>query len=93
MMAAYLITYDLNTTGQQYDNVIKAIKDASTGVWCTFWESSYLIKSHLNPNEIYEKIKPFLDSNDSLIIIEVRNNYQGWLKSDEWQYIREQIFG
>lgn len=30
-MAAYMITYDLNSKGQKYDEVIKAIKDSSTG--------------------------------------------------------------
>ena len=33
-MAAYMITYDLNATGQKYDEVIQAIKDSSTGAWC-----------------------------------------------------------
>jgi hypothetical protein len=42
-MAAYSITYDLNSTGQKYNEVIEAIKDASTGAWCSYWKSSYLI--------------------------------------------------
>ena len=92
-MAAYMITYDLNSVGQKYDEVIKAIKDSSTGAWCSYWKSSYLIKSNLTPNQISSKIKPHLDGNDSLIIIEVKNNYQGWLKETQWKYIRENIFG
>ncbi|AXH51921.1 hypothetical protein LI034_03280 [Clostridium perfringens] len=91
-MAAYMITYDLNSKGQKYDEVIKAIKDSSTGAWCTYWKSSYLIKSYLTPNQISDKIKPHLDGNDRLIIIEVKDNYQGWLSKKQWQYIRENIF-
>lgn len=92
-MAVYMITYDLNSAGQKYDEVIKAIKDSSTGVWCTYWKSSYLIKSHLTVNQVSDKITPHLDSNDRLIVIEVKNNYQGWLAEDDWKYIRESIFG
>jgi hypothetical protein len=92
-MAVYMITYDLNSTGQKYDEVIKAIKDSSTGVWCTFWKSSYLIKSYLTAQEINNNITPHLDGNDRLIVIEVKNNYSGWLTDDEWEYIRKEVFG
>lgn len=86
-----MITYDLNSQGQKYTDVIKAIKDNSLA-WCTFWKSSYLIKSNLTPDQIVDKIKSHLDSNDTLIVIEVKNNYQGWLKEDDWKWIKENIF-
>lgn len=91
-MAVYMITYDLNSTGQNYDEVIEAIKDASTGVWCSYWKSSYLIKSNLSVQQVSDKITPHLDGNDRLIVIEVKNNYQGWLSEKQWKYIRENIF-
>lgn len=90
-MAAYMITYDLNSEGQNYEKVIKAIKDAST-YWCTYWKSSYLIKSNLTPDEIQDNISPYLDGNDTLLVIEVKNNYQGWLSKKNWEFIREKIF-
>ncbi len=89
----YMITYDLNSEGQDYENVIKAIKDASTGVWCSFWKSSYLIKSNLKTaNAVFDKIKPYLDGNDSVLVIEVANNKQGWLSKKQWEYIDNSIF-
>lgn len=92
-MAVYMITYDLNSEGQNYEKVIQAIKDASTGVWCSYWESSYLIKSNLTVQQVSDKITPHLDSNDRLLTIEVKQNYQGWLAEKQWKYIRENIFG
>lgn len=89
----YMITYDLNSKGQKYDEVIEAIKNASTGVWCSFWKSSYLIKSNLTVQQVNDKIIAHLDSNDRLIVIEVKNNYLGWLTDEQWKYIRENIFG
>lgn len=74
----YMITYDLNKQGQDYENVIQAIKDASTGVWCSYWKSSFLIKSNLKTaDEVSNKITPYLDSNDKLLVIEVKEHYQG----------------
>jgi len=90
----YMITYDLNKEGQNYEKVIKAIKSASNGVWCTFWKSSYLIKSnYITADEVSNLITPYLDSNDRLLVIEVKNNKQGWLAEDEWEYINKSIFG
>ena len=38
MSKPFMLTYDLNSPGQKYDDVIKTIKDEiSNGVWCTFW--------------------------------------------------------
>lgn len=85
----YMITYDLNSTGQRYNELISAIKEASNGRWCTYWKSSYLIQSPLSPSQIADRLKPYLDSNDRLIVIEVKRNYEGWLTDDEWSYIND----
>lgn len=89
----YMITYDLNKEGQQYENVIAAIKDASTGVWFSAWKSSYLIQSELPAaDDVFKKIKPYLDSNDRLFVVEIKNNYQGWLTGEQWEYINNELF-
>ena len=85
----YMITYDLNSTGQRYNELISAIKGASNGCWCTFWKSSYLIQSPLSPSQITDRLKSYLDSNDRLLVIEVKRNYQGWLTDDERSYIND----
>lgn len=91
-MAVYLITYDLNKSGQDYENVIDQIKKASTGSWCSYWKSSYLIKSNLTPEQIIENLKPYIDGNDRFLIIEVVNNKSGWLTEKQWNYINQNIF-
>lgn len=74
--------------------MINAIKEASTGVWCSYWKSSFLIKSNLeSANDVFAKIKPYIDGNDKVLVIEVKNNKQGWLSRDQWKYINESIFG
>lgn len=89
----YMITYDLCSPGQNYEKVIQAIESSSTGVWCTFWKSSYLIKSNLSANDISQKITPHLDQNDRLMIVECKaSNYQGWLEKEDWNYINNHVF-
>ena len=90
----YFITYDLNNPGQNYENVIQAIKEASTGIWCSYWKSAFLIKSNLSSaNEVMKKINPYLDKDDRCLAVEVCQNYQGWLEKEQWDYINKNIFG
>lgn len=90
----YFITYDLNKAGKNYDGVYQAIKDASTGAWCHYWDSSWLIKSnYTSADDVFKLIKPYLDSDDRCLVIEVKNNKQGWLTKDQWDYINNNIFG
>lgn len=93
MKFRYLITYDLNSQGQDYENVINAIKQSSDGNWCSYWKSSYLIRSNYSKaDEISARITPYLDKNDRLIVMEVNRNYQGWLSKENWNYINNRIF-
>lgn len=87
-----MITYDLNSTGQRYEDVINAIRTNAIN-WCTYWKSSYLVKTNLNPDQFQEKLKPYLDGNDRLLIVKCEGSYQGWLSEEQWKYIRENIFG
>lgn len=89
----YFITYDLNKAGKNYDGVYKAIKSAGDLAWCHFWESSWLIRSSLqSANDVFAKIKPHLDSDDTCFVVEVKNNRQGWLSKKQWDYINKNIF-
>lgn len=36
MKKRYMITYDLNAPGKNYDKVIESIKNASDGAWCSY---------------------------------------------------------
>ncbi len=92
MKKPYFITYDLNSPGQKYDDVIKTIEEKCARAWCKFWKSSYLITSDLTPDEMIDKIKPYLDGNDSMLIIEVINSKAGWLTQKQWDWINEHIF-
>ncbi|CCO12722.2 putative uncharacterized protein [Carnobacterium maltaromaticum LMA28] len=93
MSKPFMLTYDLNSPGQSYDDVIKTIKeDISTGAWCSYWKSSYLLRSNLTTDQILDKLKPFLDQGDKFFITEIVDNKQGWLETDQWKYINENIF-
>jgi len=92
MKKAYFITYDLNSPEQNYDDVISTIKEHIAGAWCSYWKSSFLITSRLTPNEMLERLKPYLDKDDRFIAIEVVDNKGVWLTRKQWNFINENIF-
>lgn len=92
-MKAYLITYDLKKSGQNYNALYDAIKSASyNDTWMHYLDSTWIIKSNLSVQQVSDKIKQAVDDNDSFIVIEVVKNYQGWLPTEAWDYLTNNIF-
>lgn len=68
-MKSYLIGYDLNKTGQDYQTLISEIK--KLGNWWHCLDSTWIIKSDLTPTQIVNKLKSYIDSNDELLVVNV----------------------
>lgn len=85
-----LITYDLNNPGQDYSNLYKEIKKA--GTWWHHLDSTWIISTEHGPNEWQERLKRHMDNNDNLLVIEVYDNYQGWLPEKAWKWLYERKF-
>ncbi|SER00306.1 hypothetical protein SAMN05216232_3929 [Virgibacillus subterraneus] len=88
-MAVYLITYDLNKPGQDYDNLYETIK--SLGAWCHYLDSTWLVDTSYSSNQIGDKLESATDKGDSYLIIKVTNDYQGWLPQEAWDWIHDHI--
>lgn len=68
-MAVYLIGYDLNKTGKNYDGLIEKIKSISPGNWWHHLDSTWLINHPGNCVVIRDALKPFLDADDELLVV------------------------
>lgn len=83
----HLISYDLRQPGRNYEPVYKAIKAASTGVWCRPLESVYIIESGLSPDDIYKRIRPLIDSSDRFLVAEITDNIAWYLDAKVSDYL------
>ena len=85
-MNIYIITYDLNKSGQNYDKVINSINSKYPRNK-KILESTFIIKSEKTAVQIYDSIEG-LDHNDRIFIGEInRKNQQGWLTTELWNWI------
>ncbi len=81
-MAILLVTYDLNKepTSKEYQGILGVIK--AEGVWARLSESSYAMDTQMSPQQVYEKMKPYLDNDDHLLVITLKQPYYGQHSKD-----------
>ena len=82
-----LITYDLNSPGKNYNDLYKEIK--KDGIWWHHLDSTWIIDTLYTPAEWQKRLKKHMDDNDSLFIVEICNNHQGWLPKKAWEWLQE----
>ena len=66
-MKTYIIGYDLNRPGQDYADLITAIK--SYGNWWHHLDSTWIIQTNESASQVRDKLIPYLDANDELLVV------------------------
>ncbi len=66
MKNTYIISYDLNSPGKNYENVHKVI-DSYPG-WAKLGGSAYIIATEETASQIRDKIMEVIDINDQLFV-------------------------
>lgn len=84
----YSINYDLNSPGQDYKELHKAIKNL--GTWWHYLDSTWLVSTSKNADQIWERLKPHTDKNDYVLVVGITQDRAGWLPKEAWDWIREQ---
>lgn len=74
------ISYDLKSPGQDYSKIISEIK--TLGPWAKVLESLWFVSTNLSANDILTRLKTKIDRNDSIIIIDAKNNNAAWNNLD-----------
>jgi hypothetical protein len=71
-----LVSYDLNSPGQNYTTVIDEIK--SLGSWANVQKSHWYVSSNLTAIEARDRVSSVMDNNDSLVVIDASNDSVAW---------------
>lgn len=85
----YAVNYDLCRPGQNYEGMQTAIK--SCGSWWHYLGSTWLVHTNLTAGQIYQRLAPHIDTNDNVLVIQVGNDYQGWLQQEAWDWIKQRL--
>ena len=76
----YLVSYDLNKPGQDYQALIDAIQTYDG--YCKALWSQWFIYSNESAKDIYEHLRAYIDDNDRLLVCEITENQKGWLSKE-----------
>lgn len=89
-MKVYCISYNLKKAGESYKNLYDEIKNC--GEWWRYLESTWLVSSELEVNEIAERLAKHIDlSSDNFLVMEITDNYEGWMPKSSWLWINERF--
>ena len=86
---SYLISYDLNAPGQNYDDLYEAIKNL--GGWWHCLDSTWILNIDMKAVDIRNMLSPHIDSNDKLLVVKLdgegawtgfNNDCSSWLKNN-----------
>ena len=78
MAKHYVVLIALRGANSPKNEVIERALDISSADWLRFTRGQYLVRAE-DPHAIYDKIKPILDTGDSILVLAVDlNGRQGW---------------
>jgi hypothetical protein len=85
-MNTILIGYDLNASGQNYDDLIAAIK--GLGTWWHGLDSTWIVKSSLSAADVRDLLRSEIDDNDELLVVDITGDAAAWYgfsdKASQW---------
>ena len=79
-MNCYLITFDLNKEGQDYESIIRNIEGLRPGDFCKCLKNVWIVKTSLNSEQIRKKLEQFVDSNDQILVANITHD-TSWSKN------------
>ena len=88
-MAVFLVSYDLNKQGQNYTNLINAIKIYDAYIKCL--HSQWLISTNDKISSVYEYLKSKIDNNDLLLITPIVQQFYATLQSDVISWLKNEL--
>lgn len=87
MEKVFNISYDLRSPQKNYSELIVEL-EACEASW-QYLPSSWLICTTESASQVWDRISSYFDVNDRILIIEIGRDFQGWLPSKAWQWIRQ----
>jgi hypothetical protein len=92
MNKVYLVTYNPTqpfNKGVFHNYITSLHKNGHISDWWHYIDTTYLIVSHLDVNQLYNLIFPGVPQRNLLIIEVLPKNAQGWLPKDAWTWLQK----
>lgn len=86
----YIITYDLNKTGQDYDALYKKI--ISLGQICHALQNLWLLDTNYNIDTVRDSLRSVIDQNDYVFIAQLfRGSYSAYMSTEAIDWLNRRF--
>lgn len=86
-----LISYDLNSPGQDYQGLFSAINSCGETNHCL--GSTWLLHTGLTVSQVQQALRQHMDSNDYLMVVDITGQSRdGWMLRSVWDWARAHDF-
>jgi len=87
----YVVSYDLprGLFGRSPQPLYNEL--ATSRGWCHYLEKTWLISTNESIQELYQRLSPYLNDTDKILITELTRIYYGILPNEAWEWIEERI--
>ena len=82
-----LITYEKFDFSIPVESLNNAIMGSSNGWWHHF-SNVWIINTSLSMNQVHNNLIPNISTLDRIMLIEIKENYQGWLPQEAWDWLK-----
>ena len=90
-MPTYLVDYDLNAPGKDYEKLIEKIVGLGQGHYHVLKSSWFMYHSTYTATDLYNYLCPVLDKTDRIFVTQVTSNNFGWLDKDAWEWLKKAL--
>ena len=87
----FCVSYDLSKPNRNYNSLYDELKKSKS--WWHYLQSTWLIFTDESADTLAQRLLKHLDKDDSLLVIEVNKDRQGWLPNKAWEWIKDHIDG
>lgn len=75
-MNTLMVGYDLVKPGQTYTQLIDKLNSFPSHWHCL--DSTWFVKANLTPVELHNQLRPLMDANDRLLVVNVTGDLAAW---------------
>lgn len=87
-MSVYAVVFDYESKNDivKLENELKRSKG-----WWHYMTHMYMVHTTETANQLWSRIEYPVPKNHSLIILEVKGTYQGWLPDEAWKWVKDKL--
>lgn len=86
-----LINYELRDVTKDYTPFLDAIK-ANCAEWWHFLPHTWIVATVHSSDDFAKLLYPHMLNTDSLLVVRLESDHQGWLVKDAWEWLNRQQY-